>query len=883
MTIHGKGSADGIGMAAMSTFCQVNACFTLIFYFQPFPVFGGLTKIVFPFLYSRHAQVAVFEVEEDERAEVTRDALVHPVDSIHGIDGLDSGKADDTLIGEVTREDGTKKEVLLHASLDPEAGGITWRPYTDMEGRSDSLCLLNLRCWFPPMLHDLHRYNIFKRAIRKSIGIIKERVDEDKVEMKEKGDKDIRILDIGTGTGLLSLEAVRAGATQVTACDGFTALAKVADEVVRSAGLERNICVVHKMSSALDEEEIGSIDLIVAEILDSTLLGEGYLSTLRDLYTRGLVDATTHVIPRRARVWAQLVECPELQSHFNIPSADVTCMGDGRPKPLHLSLPYIDDEANNWAEDKTLSSPKLSILSRKKREILGEKSGGPISSKALSAPFILLEIDFAAAAAESKRSVDSSNGPIIVGPNLAVPILSAGSVQGALMWWELICSDGVETYSSAPRDIDIDPLWQDHWKPCIWPITLPFDITPSQEVNVQGAHHDRSIWIEIGSTPHESLKRLREGPHPCLCGLHTFLPSERIIELNDARREEAYSECLRTILDAKDLEIKTILDICDGGMTLFNMIQGWKTASNSARLHHLNLVSLEEDVWHGAMLEKSCLLLKAECRNALHAIHEIPQIKIWHGAGRGENWDSVCWGDVQVLCGDGYYSNIGVNRPIWSWLNFWILRTALAPILARNVVILPFQVRLMASVIECPSLFRVYGGGNPIDEEKLGGWDHTAFRRAMSEAASRAVFDEDKDLAVSLADYPHRFLTPPALLMRMDLHHAIDWTASQAHDGAYRRNVIHVPFCRAGNAHALALWIDVDLTYGAAVGSEPSLSLSGCLHRYSRQSLRWMSGESVVEERTGERNKCVEIKAMLDVVSTPGIWTDCQIIEVDGD
>ncbi|EKU20270.1 protein arginine n-methyltransferase 7, partial [Nannochloropsis gaditana CCMP526] len=101
---------------------------------------------------------------------------------------------------------------------------------------------------------------------------------------------------------------------QVTACDGFTALAKVADEVVRSAGLERNICVVHKMSSALDEEEIGSIDLIVAEILDSTLLGEGYLSTLRDLYTRGLVDATTHVIPRRARVWAQLVECPELQS-----------------------------------------------------------------------------------------------------------------------------------------------------------------------------------------------------------------------------------------------------------------------------------------------------------------------------------------------------------------------------------------------------------------------------------------------------------------------------------------------------------------------------------------------------------------------------------------
>ena len=44
-----------------------------------------------------------------------------------------------------------------------------------------------------------------------------------------------------------------------------------------------------------------------------------------------------------------------------------------------------------------------------------------------------------------------------------------------------------------------------------------------------------------------------------------------------------------------------------------------------------------------------------------------------------------------------------------------------------------------------------------------------------------------------MAEHPHALLTPPALLMRLDLHRAIDWRDPTGEDGAYRRTAIRVP------------------------------------------------------------------------------------------
>ena len=796
----------------------------------------------------------------------------------------DNETADDTLVGEAqVGEERETIEVLLHAALDPEAGGLTWRPYPDMRGRVDSVCLLQLRCWFPPMLQDAHRHALFRRAIQ---GAVQEVQQQLLLERQDGESREIRVVDIGTGTSLLSLEAVRAGATHVVACEGFPALAAVAQEVVRAAGMEEQIQVLSKRSTALEKEETGPIDLVISELLDSTLLGEGYLSTLRDLFVRGLVSPTTRVLPARVRVWAQLVECPELPSHCHIPTGNVACAGGGRPLPLYLAPPSPAAAACS-------STTAAETKSERKRERSGTDDeaaagvgteerdfvGGPISSIAISAPFPLLDIDFAAVAATMTTAADVKNGPVLLGLPTSVPILRTGTLHGVLMWWDLTPLDDTETYTSAPRNPSTDPLWQDHWKPCIWPLATPKAVEATQTLSVQGAHDDQSVWVEVGGGADQAARRLREGPSPCVCGLHASLPVGRILELNDANRQGIYRRAMQQVVGESKGEVRTTLDISDGGVMVSSLLGG-----DSASTSLPKLVSLEQHPWHAAVLERSSCSSSSSSSSSSSAQNDDAadaQIAVWRGAGAGEGWDSAAWGEeVQVLCGDGYYAKVGLNRSVWSWLNFWILRTALAPVLARDVIVLPFQARLMAAVVECPSLYRVHGGGRAVaDDEVLGGWNHDAYRRAVEEGAARAVCDEDKDLPVSLADHPHRFLTPPALIMRLDLHRAIDWTAPRAEDGAYRRSVIQVPFEQAGHAHALALWVDVDLTYGAATGSDPSLTVLGCGSRHARQTLRWLSGEKVRGGEEGGKGWGVEIKAAMDLAETPGIWTECRIVE----
>jgi hypothetical protein len=50
-----------------------------------------------------------------------------------------------------------------------------------------------------------------------------------------------------------------------------------------------------------------------------------------------------------------------------------------------------------------------------------------------------------------------------------------------------------------------------------------------------------------------------------------------------------------------------------------------------------------------------------------------------------------------------------------------------------------------------------------------------------------------RDLPICLAEHPHTLLTPPALVMRLELHKGIDWRNPCGEDGAYRRTTIRVP------------------------------------------------------------------------------------------
>lgn len=71
--------------------------------------------------------------------------------------------ADTTLVAEAELSDGSIREVMLQARLDPNAGGLQWFPLAAAAtGAADPRTLALLRLWFPPMLNDTYRNEVYE-------------------------------------------------------------------------------------------------------------------------------------------------------------------------------------------------------------------------------------------------------------------------------------------------------------------------------------------------------------------------------------------------------------------------------------------------------------------------------------------------------------------------------------------------------------------------------------------------------------------------------------------------------------------------------------------------------------------------------------------------
>uniref|UniRef100_A0A0E0A3X3 Protein arginine N-methyltransferase domain-containing protein n=1 Tax=Oryza glumipatula TaxID=40148 RepID=A0A0E0A3X3_9ORYZ len=150
------------------------------------------------------------------------------------------------------------------------------------------------------MLNDSARNRAYRRAIEAAVT-----------------DPSSRVLDIGAGTGLLSMMAARAlaavgGETRggsVSACESYLPMGKLMRRVLRANGMENRVKVFHKRS---DELKVGDdldspADILVSEILDSELLGEGLIPTLQQAYDM-LLAKNPKIVPYRATTYGQLVE-----------------------------------------------------------------------------------------------------------------------------------------------------------------------------------------------------------------------------------------------------------------------------------------------------------------------------------------------------------------------------------------------------------------------------------------------------------------------------------------------------------------------------------------------------------------------------------------------
>ncbi len=127
----------------------------------------------------------------------------------------------------------------------------------------------------------------------------------------------IRVLDVGSGSGLLAMMAARAGATDIWSCELQAPVAAVAKEIVADNGFADRITILAKHSDEIDAgADMGGLaDLVVAEIISSDIVSEQVLPSMRDVVRR-LARPGARLIPRRAEIRVALAQWDDLDQQY---------------------------------------------------------------------------------------------------------------------------------------------------------------------------------------------------------------------------------------------------------------------------------------------------------------------------------------------------------------------------------------------------------------------------------------------------------------------------------------------------------------------------------------------------------------------------------------
>lgn len=240
--------------------------------------------------------------------------------------------------------------------------------------------------WHFPMMNDTPRNQAFCQAIEQLVT------------------PDTRVLDIGSGAGLLSLIAARAGAQAVYACESEQQVAEVALDIIQKNEYEDTIRLIAKRST---EMKVGfdlpdRLDLLVCEIFDVSLLGEDALYTIHDAKAR-LLKEGARIIPCKARVWVQLVESDELRARYHVEDA----LG-------------FDLSAFNALQD-----PRVLQLDLKRFDY-----------KTLTDPILAFEVDFEQDFKLMGEYLCSS------------PVIQTGRADGFIFWYDLVLDEANDTILS---------------------------------------------------------------------------------------------------------------------------------------------------------------------------------------------------------------------------------------------------------------------------------------------------------------------------------------------------------------------------------------------------------------------------------------------------
>ncbi|OUS43892.1 molecular co-chaperone STI1 [Ostreococcus tauri] len=171
----------------------------------------------------------------------------------------------------------------------------------------------NIASWHYDMLNDASRNNAYEAAIKRAIA------------HRKKQNLRNEVLDVGAGSGLLSMFAMRAGADRVYAAEMSNHMCDAGEETVCMNGYGTSIMFLNRDARRLFTKESEGLikhglkpdgvmpemdrksDILVYEVFDSGLIGEGALHIVGMAKHRLLASNAT-IIPSSATVYAQPIQ-----------------------------------------------------------------------------------------------------------------------------------------------------------------------------------------------------------------------------------------------------------------------------------------------------------------------------------------------------------------------------------------------------------------------------------------------------------------------------------------------------------------------------------------------------------------------------------------------
>lgn len=382
------------------------------------------------------------------------------------------------------------------------------------------------RAAFADMLHDRERNKKYELAL---ITAIK--------KMHSKGRK-ANVLDIGTGTGLLSMMAARNGADSIVACEAFKPMSDCAKKIIAQNGFQDRIKIIPKRSTKLTVGEGGDLkercNILVTEVFDTELIGEGALSTFSHAH-KHLLEEDSIVVPESATIFAQVVECPLAQNWNKVKNV---FNNDGE---LLISVPKSIRSCPGTA---AVHDIQLSQLP-------------PHSFNTIISPIAVLRFDW------------SGRTPFVFNRFTINSVKSEcnGIAQAVFMWWVLqMDTEGKVILSCAPRwthpetkqDRNAEIPWRDHWMQAVYYLPTEVKVKKNQEIHLISCHDEYSLWFNLT----ENLRLTEEHyMNPvCTCAVHSCFSRTRIGQINDSKRNKKYLSLFETYINRES----TVLILTEG-------------------------------------------------------------------------------------------------------------------------------------------------------------------------------------------------------------------------------------------------------------------------------------------------------------------------------